>query len=113
MPSVIVQDSAITWSQGAIVDRSKEALGSTDAMIIRVRRRLLNAARELREKGTIPPGVDQPELYRQRSGWAMVPKDADFWDYLRPQREAFLQLSAGVAINGHVVAPAPAERQLV
>ena len=68
MPSVIVQDSAITWSQGAIVDRSKEALGSTDAMIIRVRRRLLTAAKELREKGTVPPGVDEPEMYRQRSG---------------------------------------------
>ena len=42
MPSVSVQDRAITWSQGEIVDRSKEALGSTDTMIIRVRRRLLH-----------------------------------------------------------------------
>jgi len=89
MPSVAVQDGAITWSQGAIVDRSKEALGSTDAMIIRVRRRLLTAAKELREHGTVPPGVDEPGMYRQRSGWSMVPKDEDFWDYLRPQREAF------------------------
>jgi len=81
-------------------------------MIIRVRRRLLNAARELRDKGTIPPGVDQPDVYRQRSGWAMVPKDADFWDYLRPQREAFLAAHANgkVASNGHVVA---AEKQTV
>src|SRR5579864_1290376 len=109
MPSVIVQDSAITWSQGAIVDRSKEALGSTDAMILRVRRRLLNAAKELREQGTIPPGVDEPEMYRQRSGWAMVPKEQDFWEYLQPQREAF-QLShtnGKLATNGHVVATEP------
>jgi hypothetical protein len=89
MPSVPVQDGAITWSQGAIVDRSKEHLGTTDSMIIRVRRRLLDAAKALRENGTVPPGVDNPRIYRQRSGWAMVPKDADFWDYLRPQREAF------------------------
>lgn len=116
MPSVIVQDSAITWSQGAIVDRSKEALGSTDAMIIRVRRRLLNAAKELREQGTIPPGVDQPELYRQRSGWAMVPNDQDFWDYLRPQREGFqlTQTNGKAATNGHVVAAEPRiEKQTV
>jgi phenylpropionate dioxygenase-like ring-hydroxylating dioxygenase large terminal subunit len=116
MPSVIVQDSAITWSQGAIVDRSKEALGSTDAMIIRVRRRLLNAAKELREHGTIPPGVDQPEMYRQRSGWAMVPKDQDFWEYLRPQREAFQKVHTNgkVATNGRVVAAEPrAEKQTV
>jgi len=89
IPSVAEQDSAITWSQGTIVDRSKEVLGSTDAMIIRVRRRLLAAARDLREHGTIPPGVDEPGMYRQRSGWAMVPESADFWEYLRPQREAF------------------------
>jgi phthalate 4,5-dioxygenase oxygenase subunit len=101
MPSVIVQDSAITWSQGTIVDRSKEALGSTDAMIIRVRRRLLAAARDLRERGTIPPGVDEPALYRQRSGWALVPTEADFWEYLRPAREAF-QLVDVSAPNGKV-----------
>ena len=99
LPSVPVQDGAITWSQGAIVDRSKENLGSTDAMIARVRRRLLNAAKELREKGTIPPGVDDPHIYRQRSGWSLVPKDADWWEYLRPRREAFqkVDLSAVAA----------------
>jgi phthalate 4,5-dioxygenase oxygenase subunit len=110
MPSVIVQDSAITWSQGAIVDRSKEALGSTDAMIIRVRRRLLAAARDLREHGMIPPGVDEPALYRQRSGWAMVPTQADFWEYLRPAREAFQKVDAPAA-NGKVSHGAVPERE--
>jgi phthalate 4,5-dioxygenase oxygenase subunit len=103
MPSVIVQDSAITWSQGAIVDRSRESLGSTDQMIIRVRRRLLAAARDLREHGTIPPGVDDPALYRQRSGWALVPTEADFWEYLRPAREAFQTVHVS-ATNGKVSA---------
>jgi len=101
MPSVIVQDSAITWSQGAIVDRSRESLGSTDQMIIRVRRRLLAAARDLRERGAIPPGVDEPAVYRQRSGWALVPTEADFWEYLRPAREAFQRVAAPAA-NGKV-----------
>jgi hypothetical protein len=68
-------------------------------MIIRVWRRLLAAAKELREHGTVPPGVDQPELYRQRSGWALVPTDADFWEYLRPQREAFQHVET-VHTNG-------------
>jgi len=92
MPSVPVQDAAITWSQGSIVDRSKEHLGTTDSMIIRVRRRLLQAAKALREQGVTPPGVDNPRIYRQRSGWALVPKEADWWEYLRPQREAFQQV---------------------
>jgi phthalate 4,5-dioxygenase len=94
LPSVPVQDGAITWSQGAIVDRSKEYLGTTDAMIVRVRRALLNAAQELRENGTVPPGVDNPDMYRQRSGWALVPKGEDFWEFLRPLREAFQQVDA-------------------
>lgn len=89
MPSVAVQDGAITWSQGTVVDRSKEHLGTTDSMIIRVRRKLLQAARALRENGTVPPGVDTPQVYRQRSGWALVPQDKDFWEELRPLREEF------------------------
>jgi phthalate 4,5-dioxygenase oxygenase subunit len=93
LASVPIQDAAITWSQGSIVDRSHEHLGSTDSMIIRVRQRLLQAARALRDQGTIPPGVDEPHLYRQRSGWAMVPKGVDFWDYLAPQREAFQRVA--------------------
>src|SRR5688572_31357010 len=40
---------------------------TTDQLIIRTRRRILNAARALAEHGTPPPAVDQPELYRQRS----------------------------------------------
>jgi hypothetical protein len=116
MPSVIVQDSAITWSQGEIVDRSREALGSTDAMIIRVRRRLLAAARDLREHGTIPPGVDEPALYRQRSGWALVPMEADFWEYLRPAREAFQKVDVSAAngqtsANGAVHAATASQRE--
>ena len=91
MPSVPVQDGAITWRQGAIVNRNIEHLGTTDSMIIRVRRRLLNAARALRENGTVPPGVDQPRIYRQRSGWALVPEGKDFWTELRPLREEFQQ----------------------
>jgi hypothetical protein len=58
-------------------------------MIIRVRRRLLEAARQLRENGTVPPGVDTPRVYRQRSGWALVPQGKDFWEELRPLREEF------------------------
>jgi phenylpropionate dioxygenase-like ring-hydroxylating dioxygenase large terminal subunit len=94
LATVPIQDGAITWSQGAVVDRSVENLGSTDIMIVRVRRALLNAARALRENGTVPPGVDDPTMYRQRSGWALVPKGTDYWEYLRPLREAFKDVDA-------------------
>jgi hypothetical protein len=42
-------------------------------MITRTRRRLLMAARALREKGEAPPCVDQPDLFREvRSGEAIL-----------------------------------------
>ena len=64
-----MQDQAITESMGEIVDHTFEHLAPSDQMITRTRRRLLLAARALREQGTVPPGVDQPEVYgRARSG---------------------------------------------
>ncbi len=64
-----MQDQAITESMGEIVDHSFEHLAPSDQMITRTRRRLLMAARALRERGTVPPGVDDPLLYRKvRSG---------------------------------------------
>jgi nitrite reductase/ring-hydroxylating ferredoxin subunit len=89
LANVPTQDRAISWSQGPLYDRSQEHLGTTDAMVIRVRRRLLEAAKALREHGTTPPGVDQPEVYRQRSGWAILPRGVDYWEYTRDMREAF------------------------
>ncbi len=38
-----MQDAAMTGSMGGIYDRSKEHLASSDAMMIRVRRRLIAA----------------------------------------------------------------------
>ena len=60
-----LQDGAIQETMGAILDRTIEHLGSADAMIIRVRRRLLDSLRAHAD-GTLPPGVDQPEAYRRR-----------------------------------------------
>ena len=64
---------------GVIYQRDHEHLGTTDQFIIRVRRRLINLAKELREKGTVPPGVDNPQGYRQRSGEVVFPRSEDFW----------------------------------
>src|SRR3979409_1843538 len=61
IPSVSLEDHAVTESMGPIYDRTSEHLGSSDAMIIRSRRRLMAAAVALRERRVVPPGVDQPE----------------------------------------------------
>jgi hypothetical protein len=62
---------------GPIYDRTQEHLATTDGMIIQTRRKLINAAKALRNEGTIPPGVDEPSLFRMRSGGALLPRGVD------------------------------------
>jgi phenylpropionate dioxygenase-like ring-hydroxylating dioxygenase large terminal subunit len=96
MLDVNTQDESMRWSQGradndGIVDRSKEHLVQTDGEIIRVRSRLLQAAKLLRDNGTTPPGVDEPWVYRYRSGWIVLPRNVDFWEGARELREAYMR----------------------
>jgi hypothetical protein len=90
IPSVSLEDHAVTESMGPIYDRTQERLGSTDAMIIRTRRRLIGAATALRERGIIPPGVDQPAAYRLRSGGVVLPAEADWTEATRALQQAFV-----------------------
>jgi hypothetical protein len=85
------QDAAVTGSMGPIYQRDQEHLGTTDALIIRTRRRLIQAARALRDEGILPPGVDEPEIYRQRSGGVILPRSADWWDATQDLRRAFVE----------------------
>ena len=73
-----LQDQAITESMGPIYDRGREHLGSSDTMVIRVRRRMLAAAEALQERGAVPPGVDTPEVYAVRAGGVFLPRDQDW-----------------------------------
>src|SRR5207344_3664234 len=61
-----LQDRAMTETMGPIYDRTQEHLGTTDAMVIFMRRRLLDAARALREQGVVPANVNDASLYRVR-----------------------------------------------
>ena len=90
IPGIRQQDMAVTESMGPIFDRTSEHLGSTDALIIRTRRRMIEVARALDEQGTVPPGVDAPEVYRQRSGGVILPRDANWWDATEDLRTRFI-----------------------
>jgi phenylpropionate dioxygenase-like ring-hydroxylating dioxygenase large terminal subunit len=83
------QDQAVTESMGPIYDRSNEHLGTSDAMVIRTRRRVINAARALSDSAATPPGVDTPEVYRHRSGGVILPREADWLAATKGLREAF------------------------
>jgi len=78
---LVAQDQAVTESMGAVVDRGREHLAPSDRMIIMTRRRLLDAARSLRDHGTVPPGVDRPEVCRNaRSGAFLAPVNQDWYE---------------------------------
>ena len=61
-----------------IYDRTQEHLGTTDAMVIFMRRRLLDAARALREQGVVPANVDDASLYRVRPASVVLPDGASW-----------------------------------
>jgi phenylpropionate dioxygenase-like ring-hydroxylating dioxygenase large terminal subunit len=86
-----MQDAAMTTGMGAVYDRSKEHLGTTDAMVIRVRRRLIAAVQAHMKHGVTPPGVDDPEAYRVRSGGVFLPPEADWVEATRELRQAFVE----------------------
>jgi hypothetical protein len=72
---VFPQDSAVTEGMGEISDRTLENLAPSDLMIAMTRRRLFEAARALRDNGTTPPLVDDPETGASaRSGDLIAPE---------------------------------------
>jgi hypothetical protein len=84
-----LQDQAITESMGTIYNRSHEHLATSDSMVIRSRRRLIEAAKALRDTGVIPPGVEDAAIYAVRSGGAILPRTADWIDATAELRRAF------------------------
>jgi phthalate 4,5-dioxygenase len=99
-----MQDQMITESMGGLVDR-RERLGSSDAMIIRTRRRLLEAARLLRASGLAPAGVDDPSVYAVRSGGVELPRSASWLtatEALRRARVSHPELSRN-AMGGRII----------
>jgi phthalate 4,5-dioxygenase len=85
------QDQAISESMGAVSDKTQEHLGTSDIMIARTRMRLIRAIRALRDSGTTPPGVDQPSVYRVRSGGTLLPRDADWLEATSSWRVAYTE----------------------
>jgi phthalate 4,5-dioxygenase oxygenase subunit len=86
----VPQDTAVQVSMGPIYDRTSEHLGTSDIMIIRVRRRLLEAARAFAERRTPPPGVDEPDAYGVRSGGTFLPEDVDWLEGIKDLVPAFV-----------------------
>jgi phthalate 4,5-dioxygenase len=88
MAGAWTEDHAITESMGPIMARESEHLGSSDVMLTRVRRRLIDAASALADDNTAPPGVDKPGVYRTRSASIILPADTDWLEGTAAMRTA-------------------------
>jgi len=81
---IIMQDQAVTESMGPVTDHGFEHLAPSDRMITQTRRRLLLAARALRDKGEAPPAANDPSVYLgARGGEFLAPKSLGWPDVYR------------------------------
>jgi len=78
IPEFWAQDAAVQEGMGPIFDRTKEHLGGSDTAIIRVRRRLIDAAKASLAEGVPPPGATDPSVFRVRGAAVILPNDADW-----------------------------------
>ncbi len=76
---IAMQDASLQESMGAIQDRTRENLVSTDNGIIMARQLLMKTAKALAEKGEAPAGTD-PLIQRVRSVAIVLPVDQAFKD---------------------------------
>jgi phthalate 4,5-dioxygenase oxygenase subunit len=87
---IFVQDNAVQEGMGAIVDRSREHLGTADLAIIAARRLYLQAARNLVEHGIEPPGVLTAGTYPDIDSYAYLqPADVP-WHEVQPLDQQFV-----------------------
>jgi phthalate 4,5-dioxygenase len=76
-------------SAGAIADRTREHLGTSDKALTAFRRRLLGAARRLAE-GVEPQTPYDPDCYRVRAHSGLVPRDGRDFNEQEEIRRAML-----------------------
>lgn len=86
------QDAAIQDSQGPIVDRTREHLGSTDIGVVRTRRLMLQQVRDAMN-GVAPKALQHPEAYAVHSGGWVAHRD-------KPLREVMVERFGDVEGRG-------------
>ena len=83
---------------GPVIDHGFEHLGPSDKMITRTRRRLVRAARALKKDGTVPPGVDNPDIFvGVRSGDFLTDEKIGWRDAYEAQLRAAMRPLAQAA----------------
>ena len=88
---IAMQDAAMTASMGPIYDRRREHLGTSDAMVIRVRRRLIAAVQAHMQNATVPPRRRRPRRLPRPLRRRLPAHGADWVEATRELRKAFVE----------------------
>jgi phenylpropionate dioxygenase-like ring-hydroxylating dioxygenase large terminal subunit len=97
--SIHLQDQAVTESMGTILDHSFEHLAPSDLMITRTRRRLLMAARALRDNRVSPPGAENVDVFRDARGGYFVCDAGKGWQEAYAGQLAGTSRTAPIALR--------------
>ncbi len=94
-----IQDLALVEDQwGPRADRSREHLVRTDESMIRVRQRMLKAARELQE-GQEPAGPNNPKAFRTHSVRTSLPSDLTNAEIMERMKELSVGPTYGPGVH--------------
>jgi phthalate 4,5-dioxygenase len=86
---ILTQDHAVSETQGRILDRTKEHLGSSDAAVVAWRRQMLRTARALAERGERPPmTTSEIDWNRIRAATVMFPNNLNWKEVIPLGSEA-------------------------
>jgi phenylpropionate dioxygenase-like ring-hydroxylating dioxygenase large terminal subunit len=91
---VITQDHAVCETQGAVLDRSREHLGSSDLAVVAWRRMMLKAARDLVEGKAPDEAVKFVDWTQVMSETLIYPK-ASSWKTVSPLSDSLKMAAAG------------------
>ena len=80
------QDAAPQVGMGPVNNRTVEHLGTSDLAIVAVRRRLLDAAKALRERGEVPGEIAEPQSYAVRSDALFLRADQKWYETTSERR---------------------------
>lgn len=72
---ILTQDHAVCETQGRILDRSKEHLGSSDVAVVAWRRMMIRMARALAEKGEAPAMLTMPAWDQVKAVTVIYPEE--------------------------------------
>nr|WP_315595617.1 Rieske 2Fe-2S domain-containing protein [uncultured Cupriavidus sp.] len=76
---ILTQDHAVSETQGRILDRTKEHLGTSDVAVVAWRRQMIRTARGLAERGEVPSVLTAPIPFPQIRAATLIFSNQRTW----------------------------------